>query len=260
MTPPLLWHFPISHYNEKVRWALDYKRIAHRREVLGPGYLLRAYRATGRGTLPILWLDGQAIGDSTRIIAALEQRYPQDALYPRDAAARGRALELEDFFDEQLGSAARSVVIGPMFRHDPEQALAALTTGMPERARRTVRPILPLFAAFYRFRHRIKAANLDAERAQVAAALDRIERELQPSGYLVGDCFGIADLTAAALLSPLVRPPEFPYPPASALPPYLESYVQSLAGRAAFAWVLEMYRRHRGVSAEIARADAAAAA
>src|SRR5439155_609795 len=74
MDTPLLWHIPLSHFNEKVRWALDYKRIAHRRQVLGADYLIRAWRATGRGTLPILFLDGRAIGDSTHIIAALEQR------------------------------------------------------------------------------------------------------------------------------------------------------------------------------------------
>ena len=98
METPLLWHIPLSHYNEKVRWALDYKRIAHRRQVLGPNYLFLTWRATGRGTLPILWLDGRAIGDSTRIIAALEERYPEPPLYPRDVAARQRALALEDYF------------------------------------------------------------------------------------------------------------------------------------------------------------------
>jgi glutathione S-transferase len=36
MDAPLLWHIPLSHYSEKVRWALDYKGIAHRRRVLGP--------------------------------------------------------------------------------------------------------------------------------------------------------------------------------------------------------------------------------
>jgi len=61
METPLLWHIPLSHYNEKVRWALDYKGIAHRRAVLGPDYLIRAWRATGQGKLPILWLDGRAI-------------------------------------------------------------------------------------------------------------------------------------------------------------------------------------------------------
>jgi hypothetical protein len=59
MDTPLLWHIPLSHFNEKVRWTLDYKRIAHRRQVLGADYLIRAWRATGRGTLPILFLDGR---------------------------------------------------------------------------------------------------------------------------------------------------------------------------------------------------------
>ena len=33
MDTPVLWHIPFSHYSEKVRWALDYKGIAHRRRV-----------------------------------------------------------------------------------------------------------------------------------------------------------------------------------------------------------------------------------
>src|SRR5215472_6888265 len=105
METPLLWHIPLSHYNEKVRWALDYKRIPHRRRVLGPDYLIRAWRATGQGKLPILWLDGRAIADSTRIIAALEERYPDPSLYPSDAGSRARALGLEDDLDDTLGPA-----------------------------------------------------------------------------------------------------------------------------------------------------------
>src|SRR6266851_3622524 len=123
MDTPLLWHIPISHFNEKVRWTLDYKRIPHRRQVLGADYLIRAWRATGRGTLPILFLDGRAIGDSTHIIAALEERYPEPPLYPGDAAALHRALALEDYFDEQLGPALRAAIVTPLFRHDPDLPL-----------------------------------------------------------------------------------------------------------------------------------------
>src|SRR5262252_4593226 len=111
MDIPLLWHIPLSHYNEKARWALDYKNIAHHRQVLGPDYLVRAWRATGRGTLPILWLDGRAIGDSTRIIAALEPLDPERPLYPSDPAARQRALALEDDLDETLGPALRAAFV-----------------------------------------------------------------------------------------------------------------------------------------------------
>jgi hypothetical protein len=46
MDAPSLWHIPFSHYSEKVRWALDYKRVAHRRRVLGSDYLIKVWRAT----------------------------------------------------------------------------------------------------------------------------------------------------------------------------------------------------------------------
>jgi len=79
---PLLWHIPLSHFSEKARWALDYKRIARRRKVLGADYLIRAWRATGHGTLLILFLDGRAIRDSTHIIARLEERIPSHRCIP----------------------------------------------------------------------------------------------------------------------------------------------------------------------------------
>src|SRR4030095_5246223 len=125
---PLLWHIPFSHFNEKARWALDFKRIPPQVRVLAPNYLFKAWRATGRGTLPILFLDGKPIGDSTAIIAALEERYPQPPLYPADSEARQRALALEDYFDEQLGPAVRAAIVTPLFRHDPDIALRVLTT------------------------------------------------------------------------------------------------------------------------------------
>jgi glutathione S-transferase len=88
MDTPLLWHIPLSHFNEKARWALDYKGIAHRRQVLGPDYLVRAWRVTGQGKLPILFLDGRAINDSTRIVAALEVTLPgATAISPRAGPA-----------------------------------------------------------------------------------------------------------------------------------------------------------------------------
>jgi len=255
MDTPLLWHIPLSHFNEKVRWALDYKRIPHRRRVLGADYLIRAWRATGRGTLPILWLDGKAIGDSTHIIAALEQRYPEPPLYPHDAAARERVLALEDHFDEGLGPAIRAAIVTPLFRHDPDIALRVLTTGMPDQAYRQLRPLLRIFPAYYRLRHRIKASRLEADRAVVSAALDRIEHERAGRAYLVGDSFTIADLTAAALLSPLLQPPEIQYPLQVELPAYVQEYRASLLQHPAAQWAVGIYGRHRGRSAEISRSD-----
>ena len=255
MATVVLWHFPISHFNEKARWALDFKRVPHVRRALTIDYLPRALWATGRPTLPILFLEGRAIGDSTRIIEALERFRPDPPLYPGDEAARRRALALEDFFDEELGHPLRTAMLGPLFSDDPDAVVNALTTGMGDDAwRRRVRSIFPVFRAFYKLRHKINPASMAVAPAKVRAALDRIAAELQPSGYLVGDQFSVADLTAASLFSPLVLPPEFPYPPSALPPPSLQAFRHSLASHPAFQWVAEMYRRHRGISSEIAAA------
>jgi glutathione S-transferase len=253
MDTPVLWHIPFSHYSEKARWALDYKGIAHRRRVLGSNYLIRVWRATGQGKLPVLWLDGRAIADSTRIIAALEEHYPEPPLYPHEAAARQRALALEDDLDETLGPALRAAVVTPLFRHDPDTALRMLTTGMGSKAYPGLRPLLRVFPWFYRFRHKISERNLERDRAVVAAALDRIEHTRQGRAYLVGEAFTVADLTAASLLGPLLQPPEIQYPLQLQLPPYLEDYRTKLLQYPAVQWAAGIYRLHRGHSAEIAR-------
>lgn len=257
MDTPLLWHIPLSHYNEKVRWTLDYKGVAHHRQVVGPDYLIRAWRATGQGKLPILFLDGRAIADSTQIIAALEARYPEPRLYPSDANERQRALELEDYFDEQLGPALRAAFITPLFINDPDIAVHLLMTGMPEKAYRILRGLGPLFLAYYRFRHKINDADLESNRAKVIAALDRIEHERQGRPYLVGNAFTVADLTGTAMLAAMIRLPDMQYRQTVVLPPYMEDYRASLLAHPASKWATPIYRKHRGSSAQVRRARAA---
>ena len=142
-------------------------------------------------------------------------------------------------------------MIAPMLRHDQDVALRVLTTGMPDKAYQTLRPLGRTFAAYYRFRHKIRDAKLEADLATVNAALDRIEQERQGRAYLVGDAFTVADLTAAALLGVLVQPPEIQYPLRVQLPPYLQDYRATLLRHPAMQWAVGMYRLHRGGSAEV---------
>ncbi len=102
---PVLLHFRFSHYSEKVRWALDYKGIPHRRRSYLPGpHAPAARRLTGQTSLPVLVLNGEAIPDSTRIIEELERVAPSPPLYPDEPTDRRRALDLEEFFGEELVS------------------------------------------------------------------------------------------------------------------------------------------------------------
>ena len=125
---PTLWHLPISHYSEKARWALDVKGVEHRRRTAPPGiHMAVALRLTrGRGfTFPILVLDGRAIADSTAIVQALEERYPDPPLYPGDPGELARALALEDTFDEELGPYMRRLAFHEARRDRERFALAA---------------------------------------------------------------------------------------------------------------------------------------
>jgi len=252
-TVPVLWHFTVSHFNEKARWALDFKHVPHVRRALLPGFhFIKVLRMTGQTAVPVLVLDGRAIHDSTRIIAALERAFPEPALYPCDDAERRRALALEDYFDEEIGPAVRVMLAHAQFTDDPARTAAVFTVGMRSASRRVLRIVAPLFRPLYRARYRIDAATAESARTKILAAFDRLERELQPSGYLVGTRFSVADLTAAALLYPLVQPAEYPYPWPRPLPGWLEEYRAPLVGRGAFQWLEQMYRRHRGTSAEVA--------
>ena len=252
MDTPLLWHFPVSHYNEKVRWALDWKRVPHRRVALSASYLWRAWWATGRATLPVLHLEGRAIGDSTAILAALEQRYPDPPLYPRDPALRRRALEIEDWFDEEIGPPVRTFVMSALM----EQAGAARTVEvlLPSAhpaIQRVFRAAHPIFRRYYYARHGMDAAARTAAQRLVRSGFERIAHELGPSGYLVGDAFSVADLSAAAILAPLVRPPGTYWAGLGDYPDPVELALLELRGTPGYRWVGEMYRRHRGATAEI---------
>ena len=250
MPPPVLWQFKYSHYNEKVRWALDFKRVPHRRRSMLPGmHILPIVWMTRQKAVPVLVLNGKPIADSTRIIETLETLHPDPPLYPAEANARRRALDLEEFFDEELGPHLRRVWFYEVL---PDAAYTAsqLSVGFSGASRAVYRAMFPGIRAVMKLDMGISRPNAEASRAQVHAALDRLETELQPSGYLVGDTFSVADLTAAALFAPLVMPPEFPYPLLTPPTPAAQ-FRDALASRRGFAWVTDIYRRHRSISAEI---------
>ena len=247
---PVLWQFRFSHFNEKARWALDWKGIPHVRRSLVPAlHVPRVMWLTGQKSVPVLVLDGRAIADSTRIIATLEARWPDRPLYPSDPAERERALALEEHFDAELGPHIRRAIFHALLPAS-DAAVAVMTTGCGPGMRRVYRGVFPLVRAVMRMDMRIDEAGARLGRERTVAALDRIARELGPSGYLVGDRFSVADLTAAALLSPLGFPPEFPYVLDTAWPDAVAALRASLADHPGYRWCEEMYRRHRGVSVE----------
>jgi glutathione S-transferase len=247
---PTLWQIEISHYSEKARWALEYKGVDHVRRSPLPGvHMAVALWLTGGScnTFPVLELDGRAIGDSTAVIAALEEAFPEPPLYPADPEQRRRALELEDFFDEELGPHTRLLAFHELIA-EPElfaEVASRTAPGPLGKAKALTGAYARAFTSL-----RFGADSDDAAavaREKILAAMDRLDAELEAGGgdYLAGESFSVADLTAASLFYPLVGPEEGPIPPDTPSPPAFERFREGLSERPGFLWVEEMFHRHR---------------
>jgi glutathione S-transferase len=249
--PPVLYHLKVSNYNEKARWALDYKHVPHVRRAAVPGrHRKLARRLTGGTTFPVLVENGTVVGESSRIIAHLEAHHSGRSLYPDDPVERSRALELEQFFDESLGPFTRLLLL----HHILPDARLFIDTFVPD-----AKPVPRMLAVaqFPLLRSRV-TDEFAIDDASVARAFDRVDvagarfcKELRPSGYLVGDRFTVADLTVASLVAPIVAPDGFPYPQPQRDHPRLGAVREALAEYGLVDWTRDIYAKERPPSAEL---------
>jgi glutathione S-transferase len=248
---PVLWHLKASHYNEKARWALDYKQVAHVRRAAVPGrHRAIAQKLAGGATFPVLTMNGEAIGDSTAIIELLERRYPEPSLYPADPLERRRALELEDFFDEELGPYSRLLFLHHALP-DAGLMLGAFVPDLRGPRHALARAVFPLARRRVARDFKIDTRSVALAHEKLTAAGERFRAELEPSGYLIGGSFSVADLTLASLIAPVVCPPQFPYPQPQSRHRLLAPLREALAREGLLYWARDIYARHRGRSAEI---------
>jgi glutathione S-transferase len=251
--PPVVLHqFRGSHFNEKARWGLDWKGVPHRRVSYLPGpHPPRIRRLSGQTATPVLELEGACIAGSARILAALEERFPERPLHPRDPELRRKALEIQREFDAEVGPAVRSVLFSRLI-DEPAHLCRIFAAGKPAPVRALYRALLPLA------RGRIAEANGAAdphgiERAfeRTRRALDFVEKQAGRSGYLAGDAFSVADLCCAALLALLVNPEHPDMRSPEPVPESIQALRAQFAGHPATGWVLEQYARHRPASCEV---------
>jgi glutathione S-transferase len=248
---PKLYHLRFSHFNEKGRWALDYKGVQHVRTTAPPGLHIATSRLHGgKGTMPLLVTDEGRFADSADIVAELERTHPDPPLYPSDEAERERALELERWLGREFGPAIRSALFTELLG-ERREATATMFQGLSPVSRKWQDLNFPLTRGIGRRTLPAQESRRDEFRGRTVEGMDRIESELQGSGYLVGDSFTVADLTAASLLFPLVSPPQYEYEVPDPWPERWEEFKAEHRGRPAWEYAERMYERHRGESAEV---------
>ncbi len=192
----LLEH-PLSPYAQKVKIALAEKGVPFTvatPQAIGSGATPADFRAASpRGEVPVLFVDGQSLFDSSIILEFIEDRFPTPALLPADPMARARARTIEEVCDTHY---------------------EAINWGLSE-------------ITYFR---RAEGALEDTLRAAAGEQIGRLnawlEKQLGDSDWLNGETFGWADLSAV----PFVQGASgFGFAPAAGSP--LDAWLQRARAR-----------------------------
>lgn len=251
MSHPELWHMPFSMYPEKARWALDYKRVPHVRHSLLPGpHAVQLIARFGQKAMPILRHEGKVQKNSAAVLDYVERTWPDPPLYPDDPALRERALEIQKWFDDEVGPALRRAVFHEWLPHT-EYSARRIAAGRSEWQQKLYVSAFPAVRVIMMLDMQINAAGAEAGRVRTQEALDFVAKNAERTGYLVGDRFSVADLTAATILMATCLPPEYPVEIPRPLPSGWERWLERWQNHPGCEYVRRIYREHRGVSAAV---------
>ena len=246
-TQPRLITITFSHYCEKARWALEYRKIAFTEEAHLPTFhALPAFRSSRQRMVPVLVEGNTAIPDSTAILRwADAQRSAGPRLYP-DALA-DEILALEERFDRNLGPASRRWAYGFILR-ERELLLKIAEQGAPPWQHRTLPYIFPFARWLMRKSMRIDDAGIARSRQKLDRVFDDVAALLSDGRrYLCGDQLSAADITFAALAAPALMPAAYgsPLPPIRELPAKPRTEIAAYRAHAAGAFALRIYAEER---------------
>ncbi len=239
----ILYQFPISHFCEKVRWALDYKQLDYQVKNLMPGSHIKVTKKLAdKSSVPVLVHDGKAIQGSEKIISYLDQNFPERKLTPVNPQEAQAAMEWERYLDQEVGVHVRRYCYQTLLSH-PSLVVPMLGAGQPFWSRLYLRLIFSKLAKIMRKLMNINPESAEESKQRLLAALDRIDTSLDENKYLVGNRFSRADLTAAALLAPLFMPEQYGLKWPQSMPDPLGSEVAAMAPK--LAWAKTVYEKHR---------------
>lgn len=199
----------VSPFVRKARVALAEKGIEYKLVPVNPMAPSPEFKALSPlGKVPVLRDDKVILPDSSCIVAYLERRYPEPALFPHDAAEYGRALFYEEYADTRLYETLGPVFVQRVF-------VGKLMKGTPDEAK--IQDCL----------------------RRTPAVLDYLESEIGDRQWLVGDRFSLADIAVA---SPFINWGYADERVDAARWPRLAAYLERVHGRDSFRALLDEER------------------
>lgn len=237
----------ISHYCEKVRWALKLAGIDYIEDAHAPFFHIPYVKmAGGKRSVPVLKTTTDVIDDSTAILAWI-QANPNARWNPYPEKNCAKIQELEDEFDDIIGPHVRRVAYWHLL---PNQALALQTIGGkdPDIEIKTLGLFYDHVAKFMNKSMNIHADSVVRSNAKIMEAFERVAQRLSDGRkFLMNDSLTAADITFAALAAPLVLPEKYGWtlPNIDEIPGGFRAEVERYRDTAAGEFVLRIYETHR---------------
>lgn len=183
----------------KVRICLNLKRIPFRRVPLTLRRLRELKRISPARQVPVLIDRDQVVGDSSRIVRFLDERYPRPLLVPREPTARAYCQLIEQWADEVL-----YFIVGAFKWLAKENQRAAWERTFGEFAGAWLRPVAGRLAR-RRFRRRYRlwgctGATLPALEERMCSNLELLDPLLEGKPFLLGRPLTVADVAVFAQL------------------------------------------------------------
>ena len=157
-----VFRIPLSTNVERVALALAYKGVEVEWVDVDPDDRTPVVELSGQALVPVLEADGEVVADSTRILEWLERRFPEPALYPRNAARRAEVEIFVDWFNR-------------VWKRTPNELVDLIERGAWDPTR------------------------VEELGREITASLEVFEALLDGRGYLMGE-FGVADCAAFPFL------------------------------------------------------------
>ena len=238
-----LIQFPISHYCEKVRWTLNYKKLDFEIVNLLPGpHFIQTRKYSKRSSVPILIHDGKPIQGSGNIITYLDETFPDRSLTPTDPKEKAEALEWETFADAEVGVHVRRCLYEHLL-DTPDIVIPMFATDGPWYATALMKATFPVLRKKMKLMMNINPEKAKYSRERLNTSVDRLQARYKTNEYLVGDSFTRADLTAAALMAPFYMPEGYGLNWPKDLPEPSQELLAEFSNR--IGWVGKSYSKYR---------------
>lgn len=238
-----LYQFPLSHYCEKARWALEYKSLNYEKINIVPGLHFKILKSLGvkDSSVPLIIDEGDVIQGSSKIITYLDKKYPEKPLTPEDENLKQEALDWESFADEEIGPHIRRCFYYILLKYK-STVITYLSYDCAWHSKILLNLIFPMLKKKMTNVMDINLSTNEESKIKLHDALNQLNGYLSERKFLVGDSFTRADLAAASLIAPAFRPEKYGFQPKDT-PAELQELAEDVKLRAP--WVSELYKDYR---------------